>query len=177
MYGLLNQAMMMTSIVSSVGGQFFWHHLAFTPCQTDMRQIHLAGVTIQPTLAIQKERIIGFWWFGMVVGVLITAHDDALLAVECFDPFRIGEQPIRRGDPRGAVGQKEIFARHLALVRFDAVPNATVHDRQRSLAHAENLFAGDAFVGVVGGEILLAVAPWVVDKVAYDIPGYLNTGV
>ncbi len=53
------------------------------------------GIAVQAGFAIQKEWKILSRRLGILVGLVIAAHDDALLAVEAFEPLRIGKYAVQ----------------------------------------------------------------------------------
>ena len=52
------------------------------------------GIAVQAGFAIQKEWKVLSRRLGILLGLVIAAHDDALLAVEVFEPLRIGKYAI-----------------------------------------------------------------------------------
>ncbi len=130
---------------------------ALAPIQRDMVLI-TRFVVAEPGIAVEKEGKFAQRRFGVMIAVVITAHDDALFTIDRGQPVGIGCDAVRRRQPGWAISDEEVLSRHFAVVRLDAMPDAAVHDGHAAAPGLEDQLARERIARVVGVQVLIAVA-------------------
>lgn len=59
------------------------HRQPFAAMQLDVFMIRVS-IFFNPRVTFKEERELGRWWFGVVIRVVVAAHDNPLLTVQGF---------------------------------------------------------------------------------------------